>query len=74
MKLIDKLIIYTYNKMNELENEKEELRRQIRRQPVDSLDLYEIMRTDIRLECWNEFITDLYRIIINSQKGKGKGG
>lgn len=74
MKLIDKLIVYTYNKMCELENEKEEMRRQIRRQPLDSLDLYEILRQDIRLECWNEFINDLYRIIIYCDRGKGKGG
>lgn len=65
MGLKDKLIIYTYHKINELEEEKEELNRILRRQPIDGFDLYEILREEIRLETWKEFVDDLYRIIIN---------
>ena len=63
--LKDKLIIYTYHKINELDEEKEELRRILRREPLDGFDLYEIVRQEIRLETWREFISDLYRIITN---------
>ena len=65
MGLKDKLIVYTYHKVNELEQEQEELKRILRRQPIDGFDLYEIMRENIRIEAWKEFISDLYKILIN---------
>lgn len=58
MTLKDKLIIYCYHKSNELENEKECLRRQRRFETMDSLDIYENMRADIRVDAFNEFIND----------------
>ena len=65
MILRDKLIVYIYRKQNELESEKESLRFQVRTQPMDSLDMYEAMRSDVRISAWNEFISELFNIIIN---------
>lgn len=65
MILRDKLIVYIYRKQNELELEKESLRFQVRSTPMDSLDMYEAMRSDVRISAWNEFISELFNIIIN---------
>jgi len=65
MTLRDKLMIYIYRKMNELEEEKESIRNQLRYQPMDSLDMYELMRNDVRISAWNEFIRDLFDIVFN---------
>ena len=51
--------------MNELEEEKESIRNQLRYQPMDSLDMYELMRNDVRISAWNEFIRDLFDIVFN---------
>ena len=51
--------------MNQLENEREQLRFQLRYQPLDSLDLYELMREDVRLSAWKEFVEELFAIIMN---------
>lgn len=60
----DKIIIYLYNKGNELEVEKESVKNQRRYEVMDSLDLYENMRADIRIEALNEIIRDLIRILV----------
>ena len=60
----DKIIIYLYNKGNELEVEKESVKNQRRYEVMDSLDLYENMRADIRIESLNEIIRDLIRILV----------
>lgn len=65
MTIKDKLMIYIYRKLTELENEKDVLRQQLRYQPVDSLDMYEIMRNEIRISAWNEFIKELFNIVLN---------
>lgn len=65
MTLKDKLMIYIYRKTNELEDDRNQLRSQLRYQPVDSLDLYEIMRDDVRISAWKEFIDELFKVIIN---------
>lgn len=65
MTLKDKLMIYIYRKTNQLEDERNQLRSQLRYQPVDSLDLYEIMRDDVRISAWKEFIDELFTVIIN---------
>ena len=65
MTLKDKLIIYVYNKNNQLENESETLRNATRIQAMDSLDHYEVMRDKIRINAWKEFLDELYAIIIN---------
>ena len=58
-------MIYIYRKTNELEEDRNQLRSQIRYHPVDSLDLYEIMRDDVRISAWKEFIDELFAVIIN---------
>ena len=65
MSLKDKLMIYIYRKSNQLDDERNQLRHQLRYHPVDSLDLYEIMRDDVRISAWKEFIDELFNIIIN---------
>lgn len=65
MSLKDKLMVYIYHKMTKLDNEKEQLRHQIRYQPLDSLDLYELMREDVRLSAWKEFVDELFAVIMN---------
>ena len=64
MKLKDKLIVYIYNKQNKLENETAELRNMLRLHAMDDLDIYEIMRHRARLQAWNEFVDELYKIVI----------
>lgn len=53
-----------YNKQNKLENESKELREMLRLHAMDDLDIYEIMRHRARLQAWNEFIDELYRIVL----------
>ncbi len=65
MTIKDKILIYIYRKISLLENEKEQLRHQLMYQKLDSLDMYEIMRDDIRINAWNEFIDELFTIVIN---------
>ena len=64
MTLKDKIILYIYNKGNELENEKETLKVQRRYQIMDSLDIYENMRAEIRVNAFNEFIQELFKIVM----------
>ena len=63
MTLKDKLIVYCYNKLNSLEYEQSVIREQRRYRTMDSLDMYENMRAQIRIDCFNEFVGDLLRII-----------
>ena len=65
MTIKDKLTIYIYRKSCELEERKKELSYHRRYEPCDSLDLYEIMRQDIEIECFNQIVNDLYKIILN---------
>ena len=65
MGIKDKLIIYIYNKGNELEQEEKDLKTSLRMSALDNLDHYEILLHRIRIQAWNEFIQDLYRIVIN---------
>lgn len=53
-----------YNKQNKLENESKELREMLRLHALDDLDIYEIMRHRARLQAWNEFVDELYRIVL----------
>lgn len=64
MNIKDKIIVYLYNKSTRFESEKKQIDEIRRYKPLDSLDYYEILRSEIRIECWNEFIDDLMRIII----------
>lgn len=70
MTLRDKLIIWVYKKSSSLEKEKEVLLQQRRYQTMDSLDIYENLRADIRISAWNEFIEDLFKILAYCDNGK----
>lgn len=65
MTLKDKLMIYIYRKNVQLENQRAELRLQLRQHPIDSLDIYEVLLDDVRLSAWKEFVDELFAIIIN---------
>ncbi len=65
MKLKDKLIVYIYNKQTQIEQEEQDLKTSLRLSALDNLDHYEILLHRIRLQAWNEFIKDLYNIVIN---------
>lgn len=52
-------MIYIYRKGCELEESKKELDWQRKFRPCDSLDLYEIMRQDIEIECYNQIVQDI---------------
>lgn len=65
MTLRDKMVIYIYNKGNELEQEEKDLKTSLRLSALDNLDHYEILLHRIRIQAWNEFIKDLYQIVIN---------
>lgn len=72
MTLKDKLIVWVYHKTNKLESEKISLLEQRRYQAMDSLDLYENLRSEIRIDAWNEFITEFFQILLNCDIRKGK--
>lgn len=57
MTIKDKIMIWIYHKNNKIENEREELRYNRRFYPMESLDLYEQMREQVRLDCWKEFLS-----------------
>ena len=60
-----------YNKANKMELEKQEINEIRRYRPMDSIDYYEILRSDIKIECWNEFINEMMSLIIcNFPQGK----
>ncbi len=65
MTLKDKLMIYVYRKGNQIEQEEKDLKTSLRLSALDNLDHYEILLHRIRIQAWNEFINDLYRIVIN---------
>ena len=64
----DKIFLYLYNKSVVLENEKKDIDYNRRYRPMDSLDMYECMRSDIRIQCWNEFVDQLMNIVIGYEK------
>ncbi|MBR4072895.1 MAG: hypothetical protein IKK24_03025 [Clostridia bacterium] len=72
MTLKDRLIIYTYNKSNRIEAESEHLKHSIRYRAMDSLDMYELMLDKIRISAWNEFLDELYSIVIYGDIGSNK--
>lgn len=70
MKLNERLIEWVYNKTSSLESEKSTLLEQRRYMAMDSLDIYENLRAEIRINAWNEFIQDLFNILKNCGRGK----
>ena len=65
MTLKDKLMVYVYRKGNQIEQEEKDLKTSLRLSALDNLDHYEILLHRIKLQAWNEFINDLYNIVIN---------
>ena len=65
MKVKDKLLIYIYRKKCILEQEEKDLKTTLRLSALDNLDHYEILLHRIRLQAWNEFINDIYRIVLD---------
>lgn len=59
----DKLFVYIYNKSTEIEHEEKDLKNSLRLSALDNLDHYEILLHRVRLQAWNEFVDDLYRIL-----------
>ena len=66
MTLRDKLLIYIYRKKTEIENEESTLKLNLRLSALDNLDHYEILLQRIKLQVYNEFVSDLYDIIIHN--------
>lgn len=65
MNLRDKLMIYIYTKGTKIEQEEDDLKTCLRLSALDNLDHYEILLHRIRIQAFNEFLTDLYSILIN---------
>lgn len=64
MTIKDKIIIWIYNKNNQIENDTEMLNAQVRYRPMDSLDHYEVMRKKIEISVWKNFLDELFNIIV----------
>lgn len=67
MTIKDKLMIWLYRKSCYYEEQKKDLDYNRRFRPMDSLDMYETMRHDIEIECYNNLIDELLQIILNSK-------
>lgn len=65
MTIKDKLLIYINRKYCELEASKSQLNHNRRYYPMDSLDYYESMRTDIEIQCFKSFVDDITAIVLN---------
>lgn len=65
MNLRDKLMIYIYRKGTQIEDEEKDLKTNLRLSALDNLDHYEILLHRVRIQAFNEFLTDLYNILIN---------
>ena len=68
MTIKDKIIMYLYHKSCRLEQEKENNIEIVRRRAVDSLDMYEIMRSKIRISACEEILNDIYNIVLGSSQ------
>ena len=65
MTIKDYLLLYIIRKSNELELESKQIQEQIRLHPMDNLDHYEVLLHRIKIDTWNEFLEDLYKMILN---------
>ena len=72
MTIKDKILVWIYHKSNKIEDEREELRINRRYYPMESLDLYEQMRQQIRLDTWKEFLSELMQIVMYCSPNKNK--
>lgn len=65
MTIKDKLMIYIYRKSCLYEEQKKDLLYRRQHYPIDSLDMYEIMRQDIEIECYENLLVELYQLVLN---------
>lgn len=65
MTVKDKLMIYCYRKINDLEQRKRDLDYSKRFSPSDSLDLYELMREDVAIQTAEHIFDEIFRIVLN---------
>lgn len=65
MTIKDKLMIYIYRKSCVYEQQKKDLLYRRQHYPMDSLDMYEIMRQDIEIECFENLLQELYQVVLN---------
>lgn len=68
MRLRDNLIIWLQRRSNELELERNQLKYQRQFEVMDPLDIYEMIRAEIRIDAWNEFVSELLRIILHTKQ------
>ena len=65
MTIKDKLMIYIYRKSCMYEQQKKDLLYRRQHHPMDSLDMYEIMRQDIEIECFEQLLQELHQVVLN---------
>ena len=58
-------MIYIYRKGTQIEYEEKDLKTSLRLSALDNLDHYEILLHRVRIQAFNEFLNDLYNILIN---------
>lgn len=68
MRLRDNLIIWLQRRSNELELERNQLKYQRQFEVMDPLDIYEMIRAEIRIDAWNKFVSELLRIILHTKQ------
>ena len=62
MTLKDKLLIYVNRKLNETEFLKQNCEMNFKNSK-DSLEMYEKLREEIKIECLEEIINDIFKIV-----------
>lgn len=65
MSIKDKLMMYIYKKSCIYEQKKKDMDYRRKYYPMDSLDMYETMRQDIEIECYENLLSELYQLVLN---------
>lgn len=65
MSIKDKLMMYIYKKSCIYEQQKKDMDYRRKYYPMDSLDMYETMRQDIEIECYENLLSELYQLVLN---------
>lgn len=65
MTIRDKMLAYVSTKLNRLELERDAIRRNMQMKPLDGFDMYEMMRSEVRIEAWDEFIHELLALLMS---------
>jgi hypothetical protein len=69
----DKILVYIHNKSSQLEKEFEDTVNHQRYRKLDEYDYLESIMLKVRKDTFNEFVSDIMRIIGISDKGSAKG-